>query len=201
MFEDWKQAWRDAVENFEREVRSDSPGSATTRIMRSQVASARGALARLDLEIDRARAEADAERDAEQVCIRRQGLAAGIDDQETARIAGEYAVRHAERAAIYERKTSVLQEERALLLRDLESMETEMASHAADHPAGSFPGSDAMSDDDDLDGMRGPDAGLDDYDDAEERKRQEYEIARLRREKRDRAAEERLEELKRRMRS
>jgi hypothetical protein len=186
MFEDWKQAWRDAVENFEREVRTDSPGTAGTRVMRSQIASARGALARLDLEIDRARAEADSERESEQVCIRRQGLAAGIDDEETARIAGEYAARHAERAAIYERKTAVLQDERALLLRDLESMETEMASHAPEDAAGILTG------DDDVD---------DGYDDAEERKRQEYEIARLRREKRDRAADERLEELKRRMRS
>ena len=192
MFEDWKQAWRDAVENFEREVRADSPGTAATRIMRNQIASARGALTRLDLEIDRAQAEADSERTAEQVCVRRQGMAAGIDDQETARIAGEYAVRHAERAAIYERKTAVLQEERALLLRDLESMETEMASHAAAHPAGAFPGSDADGGDAD---------GDDGFDDAEERKRQEYEIARLRREKRDRAADERLEELKRRMQS
>ncbi|HEX6694566.1 MAG TPA: hypothetical protein VF035_07725 [Longimicrobiales bacterium] len=188
MFEDWKQAWRDAVENFEREVRTESPGSSATRVMRSQIASARGALGRLDLEIDRAQAEAESEREAEQVCIRRQGLAAGIDDAETARIAGEYAVRHAERAAIYERKTAVLRDERALLLRDLESMETEMASHAPDDAAGVLTG-------------EGDGDPADDYDDAEERKRQEYEIARLRREKRDRAADERLEELKRRMRS
>ena len=192
MFEDWKQAWRDAVENFEREVRADSPGTGTTRIMRSQIATARGALSRLELEIERAQAEAVTERDAEQVCIRRQSLAAGIDDQETVRIAGEYATRHAERASIYERKTGVLQEERTLLLQDLESMEHEMETHLGEDAArGSFPGMDGAD----------PVSGLDDLDDAEERARQEFEISRLRREQKDRAAEERLEELKRRMRS
>ena len=190
MFEDWKQAWRDAVENFDREVRADSPGTGTTRIMRNQVASARGALVRLDLEIERARSESITEREAELVCVRRQSLAAGIDDQETVRIAGEYAARHAERAAIYERKTAVLQEERALLLQDLQSMEKEMESHLAEDAAhGSFPVMDDV------------DAALDDLDDAEDRARQEYEISRLRREQKDRAAEDRLEELKRRMRS
>ena len=184
MFEDWKQAWREAVENFEREVRDggDAPTAGGTRSMRSQIASARGALQRLDLEIERARQEAENERREEQVCIRRQSLADGIADAETSRIAGEYAARHAERAAIYERKTAVLQEERALLLRDLEFMEREIELQPddADMLAG------------------GSTAGLRMDDEDEEHARREHELARMRRE---RAASEKLEELKRKMRS
>ena len=181
MFEDWKQAWREAVENFEREVRDsgDDPTAGGTHAMRSQINSARGALQRLDLEIERARQEAETEREAEQVCLRRQTLAQNIEDAETARIAADYAVKHAERAAIYERKTGVLQEERALLLRDLETMELEIAAHVDD--------AERISD--------RPAPRMDDED--EERIRQEHELSRVRRE---RAAEERLEELKRKMR-
>ncbi|MEO5509873.1 MAG: hypothetical protein ABIV28_02095 [Longimicrobiales bacterium] len=180
MFDDWKNAWRVAVENFEREVRAD--GSADQgRGMRRQLATARGALTRLEAEIERAAAEAVAEREAEQVCIRRQTMACDIDDQETVRIAEEYAVRHAERASIYERKTEVLRDERELLVRDIEVMETEIGSHVPHEPIS--------------EGTRYTTAT--EKEEAEERLRHDHELARLRRE---RAASEKLEELKKRMR-
>ncbi len=182
MFDDWKNAWRVAVENFEREVRADDDrygGFGHGNGMRRQLTAARGALGRLDAEIDRAAKEAAAEREAEQVCIRRQALAADIDDQETSRIASEYAVRHAERASIYERKADVLTDERTLLMRDIESMEAEIATH----PPADEPGARRTS--------------ILDDDEAEERSLHDRELARLRRE---RSATEKLEELKRRMR-
>src|SRR5690606_30176561 len=99
MFEDWKQAWREAVANFQREL-EDEPGDETTRAMRRDERKAADALRRLDAELAAARSNAAAERSEEAVCRRREGLARNAGEEETARIAAEFAGRHAERALV-----------------------------------------------------------------------------------------------------
>jgi hypothetical protein len=182
MFEDWKQAWRQAVDNFQREVRDSHAGAVPrVRAMEREIVSASGALSKLDAEIRRTAADVSAEREAEQVCIRRQGLAREVADEETVRIAAEFAVRHAERAAVLARKLEVLQEERSLLARDIATMEKIIAEAA---PAAGSVGAGSAS------------MPADDPDD-----RRDREFSRLEQDARERAAAERLEELKRRMRS
>src|SRR5215208_3382163 len=123
MFDDWKQAWRQAVENFHREVRESPPGvPLRVRTMERELASAGGALTKLEQEIGRAQREAQKERKEEAVCRRREGLARAAGDDETVRIALEFAVRHTQRAELLERKAAVLEEERALLGRDVAEM-------------------------------------------------------------------------------
>jgi hypothetical protein len=109
-------------------------------------------------------------------------MARRIGDEETVRIAIEFCARHAERAGVLERKAEVLTEERALLVRDLDSMEQTFAAQP-DAAQVSAPGS--------------PSSGrvLE-----EDREREDRDFGRLEREARERAASERLEELKRRMR-
>jgi len=179
MFEDWKRAWREAVANFQHELHAEEEGTTPHQdALRRELATARGALARLETEIAAARRNAAAERDSEQVCRRREVMAAQIADEETVRVAVEYAGRHAERAAVLERKVEVLEAERALLQRDLEAMEQVVASRGEAEPASS--GRHTLLDDD------------------EETERQRRELQRMQRE---RAADERLEELKRKLRS
>lgn len=182
MFEDWKQAWRQAVENFQREVRESEPGAVPrVRAMEREIVSASGALSKLDAEIHRTAADTAAERDAEQVCRRREGLARDVGDEETVRIAADFAVRHAERAAVLARKLEVLREERALLARDIDEMKKVIATAT---PASASVGA----------GAAGAAAQ---HGDGEGRDR---EFSRLEQDARERAAAERLEELKRRMR-
>jgi len=183
MFEDLKKAWRDAVDNFRREVAADEAGGDTrTRAMNRELMTARSVLEKLDGEIRRARREATDERENEAVCRRREEMARRIGDEETVRIAIEFCARHAERAGVLERKAEVLTEERALLVRDLDSMEQTFAAQP-DAAQVSAPGS--------------PSSGrvLE-----EDREREDRDFGRLEREARERAASERLEELKRRMR-
>lgn len=184
MLDDWKQAWRQAVENFQREIQggtADAPPR--VRAMEREVVSASGALAKLDAEIARARRDAGAEAEAEQVCRRREGLARQAGDEETVRIAVEFATRHAERGALLARKVAVLQEERDLLARDIDTMRT-MITEAAP-AAGSVSGGQ---------GAGGSDGAID-----RERVGNDREFSRLERDARERAADARLEELKRRM--
>jgi hypothetical protein len=179
MFEDWKRAWREAVANFQHELHAEEDGTNPHQdTLRRELATARGALARLETEIATTRRHAEAERESEQVCRRRETMAAQIGDEETVRVAVEYAVRHAERASVLERKVEVLEAERSLLQRDLEAMEQVVASRGPAAPESS--------------------ARHTLLDDDEETERQRRELQRMQRE---RTADERLEELKRKLRS
>src|SRR5688572_8577341 len=109
MFEEWKQAWRQAVENFQREVNEGTPAAPRLRAMEHELASASGALSRLSAEIRTTRNELAKEREAEQVCRRRETLARNAGDAETQRIAADFAVRHSERAGLLDRKAAVLE--------------------------------------------------------------------------------------------
>ncbi len=185
MFEDWKQAWREAVANFQRELDEDG-GDDTTRAMRRDERTTADALRRLDSELDTARRNAAAEREEEGVCRRREGLAHKIGDAETARVAAEYAERHAQRAVILERKVEVLEAERGLLLQDLERMRAALAARGTDPQVSAGAGAN--------EGPTRSEAA------STEREREEHNFRRMEREARERAAEARLEELKRKLR-
>jgi len=185
MFEDLKRAWRDAVENFRREVAADeSAGEPRARAMNRELAAARSVLEKLEGEIRRARREATDERENEAVCRRREEMARRIGDEETVRIAVEFCARHAERAGVLERKVEVLLEEKTLLVRDLDAMEQTLEAEAG------APRVSAAS----------PESPRDVLEHERERERADRDFGRLEREARERAAAERLEELKRRMR-
>ncbi|HUP90487.1 MAG TPA: hypothetical protein VM100_14105, partial [Longimicrobiales bacterium] len=107
MWEDWKKAWSDAVSNFERELSApDQPGRATA--MQRDLYAARGALSRLQADINQSKKDLAGEEEQEQTARRRAEMAGRIDDAETVRIALEFADRHAQRADILRRKVVVL---------------------------------------------------------------------------------------------
>ncbi len=194
MFQDLKNAWREAVENFRRELHGEDDGAAGAherlRAMQRDLSVAASELRRIEREIASTRSQAAAEREEEAVCRRRESLARGIDDDETAAIAARFAARHAERAAVLERKAGALEAERELLRRELADMERIVEERklqvgdgtVADDPAAA--GAAAA-------GPSGAGLEKDDAADAEFR--------RLEREQREREAQARLEELKRRM--
>jgi hypothetical protein len=109
-------------------------------------------------------------------------MARRIGDEETVRIAVEFATRHAQRAGVLERKAEVFMEEHALLTRDLESMQQTLQERGAKIDAGRTAGAIA------------------DVDPDPEREQQKRDFSRLEKNAKERAAEERLEELKRKMR-
>ena len=175
------KAWREAVDNFRREMEDDdSSHDSQTRSMQQQYAMAKDVLERLDIEIRRSKRQAGEERENEVVCRRREEMARRIGDDETVRIAVEFAVRHAERAGVLARKVEVFMEEHTLLTRDLESMQQTLEERGAKIESGRASG--AIADVD------------------PEREQQKRDFSRLERNAKERAAEERLEELKRKMR-
>jgi hypothetical protein len=181
MFDDWKDAWRQAVENFQREAAGGAALHA--RAMERELTTAAGALGKLDDEIRRVQHELTNEREAETVCRRREGLARDVQDDVTMQIAAEYAARHAARIAVLERKSAVLADERELLAADLEAMRKILRDAPPMSSVGSAP------------------SGQEPAAKSSAEKEDDHAFSRLERDARERAVDERLEELKRRMNS
>lgn len=177
MFDDLRHAWRQAVRNFWDELQA-AEGPPQIRVMQRELAAARGELKRLDDERLRHRNRRSHERAQEEVCVRREKMARDIGDRETAEIAARYAARHQERARILERRIELIEQEKALLARDVVEMEAALRE-VQENP-------------EELDSGRASVGSGPDPDAAE--------FHHLERELRERAAQERLDELKRRMR-
>jgi hypothetical protein len=173
MFEDWKKAWDQAKANFERELDGDELGlgdSQRARLIRRDLANARRALERLQADITATRHELTGEEEQLQTCERRATMADGIGDEETARIARDYAARHTERAGILRRKADVLTEELAMRQKELALMEEQAQTELAEIAAAE-----------------------------ENRVKSDAEFRQLDQQRRERDAEAMLEELKKRM--
>lgn len=174
MFEDWKKAWEQAVSNFQRELEEeDQPGDVSghrAASMRRDLANAKRALERLQGDIVSSRQELSREEEEIATCERRAAQAERIGDAETARIATEFARKHTDRAAILRRKVEVLQDEFAMRKDELTVMEQQAETEFAEIRQ-------AQTD----------------------RIKHEAEFRQLDQQRRERDAEARLEELKKRM--
>jgi len=114
MFNDLKSAFRQAVDNFNKELnRSNVGGSvdALVREMVDEVAAAKARITELSVDLQRTRSELASEKQHAETCRRRQQLAEAVPDEETANIARDFARRHQERATILEAKAAALRAE------------------------------------------------------------------------------------------
>lgn len=173
VFDEFRRAWRQAVDNFWQELEGDDPDGRLRGVYR-EVAGARNQLEELDDAIGATRQRLKHETEQVEACARRERLARKIGDEETATVAARYRDRHEERADVLRRKLEALEAERRLCARDLGEMERALQERTAP-PQGQI---------DDLDLNRHP---------------REHEFRNLEDTARNRSAEERLEELKRRM--
>ncbi|HSL70135.1 MAG TPA: hypothetical protein VK864_07815 [Longimicrobiales bacterium] len=184
MFDDWKKAWQQAIENFQRELSDDADGAPPQLAsMRREVTAARKALDQLQVELERTREQVREEQQQEQVARRRGEMAERIADSETVRIAVEWASRHQERAAILGQKADALAAELRMREQDFRAMEEQyrqVAAQIAATPAGPSVPRPAPPKTD--------------------REKHDTDFRRLERDAREKAAQERLDELKKRMR-
>ncbi len=129
MFENLRRAFREAVDNFHREMDRDRVGETVDGLLERMVREAARTLATLkglekQLAVARKRIEAESrERD---VCRRRESMATKIGDEETARVAAAYAEKHEARVAVLVRKASALDAEIGLLRSEVREMEAQI---------------------------------------------------------------------------
>jgi phage shock protein A len=125
MFESLRRAFREAVENFRYELHRDEIPEAADRLlaaMAREVTDARMRLDELESEVTRVRAEGKEEEEAARTCLRREEMARGIGDGETERVAREFAARHLRRKLLLDEKADVLEREIAERRTEVEEM-------------------------------------------------------------------------------
>lgn len=125
MFDDLREAFRQAIENFKTELNRDEVPETVDqllRAMREEVTDVQAATRKLDDDIAVALKGAEAEAKEAETCRRRERMAEKIGDGETARLARQYTEKHENRKAVLERKALALKEERDLRRAEVAEM-------------------------------------------------------------------------------
>ena len=135
MFENLRDAFREAVDNFKEEIRrEDVPEAVDTllRGMKAEVADKKAYARGLEVEIEQTLAKVKREQTNTETALRRQKLAQDIGDAETAKVAGDYAEKHARTLTVLEQKAKALQDELKVTEAEVTEMMTQLKSAVAD---------------------------------------------------------------------
>ena len=114
MFDNLRQAFREAVDNFKDELGRDEIPDAVSRLLREmkrEAADTKAEIRRLQEAIRGAIDRAGKEKSDAKKCRRREQMAVDISDEETAGVAREYAEKHEHRRNVLENKALALKEE------------------------------------------------------------------------------------------
>ncbi len=125
MFESLREAFRQALENFNSEVKRDRVPEAADRLLRamkSELVELQKQSMELESDLEAVREEEAKEHEAAKTCLRREDLARKIGDEETASLAREFAGRHLQRHEILAEKATVLTRELEERRANLEEM-------------------------------------------------------------------------------
>lgn len=125
MFDNLRNAFREAIENFNKEMARDQVPEAVDGLlagMRAEVVEAQARVRELEGQIARATAEAKREKTEAATAHRRCKLAEDIGDAETAKVAAEYAAGREERHRVLEQKAAAMKEELAIRTREVQEM-------------------------------------------------------------------------------
>lgn len=125
MFENLRNAFREAVDNFNKELgRDDVPEvvDGLLRQMHEEVTDTKAQLFTLEAQIKKAIQLSEMEEKEAKTCRRREEMALRISDEETAKVAAEYAEKHERRKEIQARKALALKEELELKKTEVEEM-------------------------------------------------------------------------------
>ena len=125
MFAKLRAAFREAVQNFKTELNRDQiPETVDSLLagMYREATDAKAYVSKLEKDLATARARAREESGQAEVCRRRQNQALGIGDEETVRVAEDFAVRHEQRAQVMEGKAEAILRELTVCRSDLDEM-------------------------------------------------------------------------------
>ena len=114
MLDNLRHAFREAVDNFKDELGRDEIPEAVDRLLREmkrEAADTKAEIRRLEEAIHGAIEGAEKEEDKEKTCRRREKMALDISDEETARVARDYAEKHEHRRSVLQHKALALKEE------------------------------------------------------------------------------------------
>jgi len=127
MFDDLRAAFKEALDNFNKELNRDQVADAADKLlvgMRNEIVEEKAHVAGLEEQLDTTRTEVAKLTDDAATARRRQKMARSIDDHETVRLAEEYVTRIETHVAVLEKKAAALDEELRFRRRTVEEMYT-----------------------------------------------------------------------------
>ena len=215
MFENLRHAFKEAVDNFKDELNRDDVPDVVDGLlhqMQEEVTDAQAQVHTLEEQIKKALQLAELEGKEAATCRRREVMAQRIDDQDTAKVAAEFAQKHEKKKSIQEQKALALRAELELKRGEVQDMLAQFKEAKAKRDAltattGRADARNSMSDADDLfaqiDRMAERIEGIDHQREAEEELLAEFESQgsspRTRSMSPEEEAEMKLRELKRMM--
>lgn len=125
MFQNLRDAFKEAVENFKEELnRDDVPEvvDGLLRQMQEELTDAQAHVHTLEAQIKKALQMVELEEKEIATCQRREAMAGKIGDEETARVAREWGEKHRQRKRIQENKALALREEMEMKRTEIREM-------------------------------------------------------------------------------
>jgi hypothetical protein len=158
MFDNLRQAFKEAVDNFKEELNRDEVPEVVDGLlgqMREEVTDSQAQVHTLEAQIKKALQLAELEEKEIATCRRREEMAQKIGDNETAQVAADFAEKHEKRKAIQAHKALALREELEMKRGEVQEMmaqykEAKAKREALAATSGRASARDSMSDADDL---------------------------------------------------
>lgn len=128
MFDDLRAAFREALDNFNKELNRDQVSDAADKLlvgMRNEIVDEKAAVAGLEEQIEKTEAHIEKLGKDAATARRREAMAREIDDQETVKLASEYALKAEGHRDVLQKKIEALREELAFRRTTLEGMHTQ----------------------------------------------------------------------------
>lgn len=125
MFENLRNAFREAVDNFNKELNRDDIPDVVDKLlyqMQEEITDAKAQIYTLEGQIKKAIQLADMEEKEVGTCRRREEMAKRIGDEDTAKVAAEYAEKHERRREIQAQKALALKQEMEMKKAEVEDM-------------------------------------------------------------------------------
>ncbi|HSH76623.1 MAG TPA: hypothetical protein VLA09_13125 [Longimicrobiales bacterium] len=125
MFDDLRAAFREALDNFNKELRRDHVSETADRLligMKNEIADEKVRVSTLQEELEKTLADASRERELTATCRRRERMARDIGDEETAALAARHAVKHEGHHLVLEKKAQAFREEIELRRNNVDEM-------------------------------------------------------------------------------
>lgn len=125
MFDDLRQAFKEALDNFNKELSRENVSGTADKLlsgMKNEIADEKAQVAGLEDQIEKTRVNIERLTSEVATARRREEMAREIDDDETVKLAAEFATKADAHIAVLRRKQEALQEELNFRSRTLEEM-------------------------------------------------------------------------------
>jgi phage shock protein A len=125
MFDDLRDAFREALDNFNKELKRDRVPETVDRLlggMRDEIVDEKAQVAGLEAQLEQALSQAKQEEERGLTCRRREEMARRIGDEDTANVAAEHAVKHEGHQVLLQKKAAAIREELEFRRRTVDEM-------------------------------------------------------------------------------